>query len=287
MLTFDWSVIRSATSIAFTDIVDIVIASILIYGVLRLLRASANRMPLLGAVIMVGVYFMACAFELFLTEMLFRTAVLALFVVFAIAFQEDIRRAVLRWRYWRPFQSLDQFRAQRDDVDPLIEVAFQSAQQRIGALIVLQGRETLDGCLNGGIELSAPVNAILLHSIFDPHSPGHDGAIVIRHGRIVRMCAHLPLSQNLREVISRGTRHSAGLGLTELTDALVLIVSEESGIVSIADDGKLVEISSAAELKFRLERFLAEKELVASRSKLGKSLVRHPGLKAASLATAA
>ena len=87
-------------------------------------------------------------------------------------------------------------------------------------------------------------------------------------------------------MISRGTRHSAGLGLTELTDALVLIVSEESGIVSIADDGKLVEISSAAELKFRLERS-AEKELVASRSKLGKSLVRHPGLKAASLATAA
>lgn len=232
------------------------VASVLIYGVLRLLRTPANRTPLVGAGLMVGLYFLARAFGLFLTEMLLRTAGVALVVVFAIAFQEDIRRAVLRWRHWRPYQALSRSRHPSDDVDPLVDLAFQCAEERIGLLIVLQGRETLDHCVNGGVELLAPIKTILMQSIFDPHSPGHDGAMLIRDGRIVRICTQLPLSENLEEAKLRGTRHSAGLGLSERTDALVLIVSEERGVVSIAHDGRLVEISSAADLKVRLVRSL-------------------------------
>ena len=287
LTTFDWSNLRSAMAIDATEIVDIAVASVLIYGVLRLLRTTANRMPLLGAVIMVGTYFMARAFGLFLTEMLLRTAGLALIVVFAIAFQEDIRRVVLRWRHWRPYRALNRSRLPSDDVDPLVDLAFQSAEQRVGLLIVLQGRETLDHSVTGGIELLAPIKTILLQSIFDPHSPGHDGAIVIRDGRIVRMCAQLPLSENLEEARWRGTRHSAGLGLSERTDALVLIVSEERGVVSIAHDGRLVEISSAADLKLRLGAFLAETCPVTHRPSWAKRLLRHSGLKVASVAIAA
>lgn len=287
LTTFDWSNLRSAIAIDATEIVDIVVASVLIYGVLRLLRTPANRMPLLGAGIMVAVYFMARVFGLFLTEMLLRTAGLALVVVFAIAFQEDIRRAVLRWRHWRPFQGLNRSRLPSDDLDPLVDFAFQSAEERVGLLIVLQGREPLDHCLNGGVELRAPIKTVLMQSIFDPHSPGHDGAMVIRDGRIVRICAQLPLSENLEEARMRGTRHSAGLGLSERTDALVLIVSEERGLVSIALDGRLFEISSAADLKLRLGAFLAETCPVAHQPGLAKRLLRHSGLKVAAVAIAA
>lgn len=286
MNSADWSILRTVTAIDLTDLVDIAIASVLIYGVLRLLRTPSNRMPLLAAVIVLGVYFMARAVGLFLTEMILRSAAMALFVVFAVAFQEDIRRAVLRWRHWHPYRTLGQTHFRSQDVDPLVDFAYESAEQRIGALIVLQGHEMLDSHLNGGILLFAPIKTILIQSIFDPHSPGHDGAIVIRDGRIVRMCAHLPLSQNLGELKSRGTRHSAGLGLTELTDALVLIVSEERGTVSIASDGQLIEISSPADLKLRMERFLEETS-PTTKPKLWKRLFRHSGLKLASVATAA
>lgn len=287
LTSFDWPTLRSAVSIDVTEIVDIVVASVLIYGVLRLLRTTVNRMPLVVAVVMVGIYFTARAFGLFLTEMLLRTASLALFVLFAIAFQEDIRRAVLRWRHRRPSRTSVRSDRTTEDVDALVELALQSAEKRIGMLVVLQGREKLDHCVNGGIELLAPIKAILMQSIFDPHSPGHDGAIVIRDGRIVRMCVQLPLSENLDEAKLRGTRHSAGLGLSELTDAMVLIVSEERGEVSIARDGGLIEIASAAELKQRLEGFLAEMCPATHRPRLAKLLFRHSGLKLASLAIAA
>ncbi|SIO65570.1 TIGR00159 family protein [Singulisphaera sp. GP187] len=287
MTTFDWSILRSALVTDATEVVDILVASVLIYGVLRLLRTPANRMPLLGAVILVGIYFVARVFGLFLTEMLLRTAGLALFVVFAIAFQEDIRRAILRWRHWRPFQALNRSRHPSDDVEPLVDLAFQSAEQRIGVLIVLQGHETLEHCVNGGIELLAPIKTSLMQSIFDPHSPGHDGAIVIRDGQIVRICAQLPLSENIDDGKWRGTRHSAGLGLSERTDALILIVSEERGIVSLAQNGRLVEIASAADLTLRLGSFLAEHCPATHRPRLAKRLFQHSGLKVASLAIAA
>lgn len=287
MTTFDWSVLRSIVAIESTEIVDIAVASVLIYGVLRLLRTTANRMPLLGAGLMVGTYFIARVFGLFLTEMLLRTAGLVLFVVFAIAFQEDIRRAVLRWRHWRPYRTPNRSRLASDDVDPLVDFAFQCAEQRIGLLIVLQGRESLDHSVMGGIELLAPIKTILMQSIFDPHSPGHDGAVVIRDGRIVRICAQLPLSENFEEAKLYGTRHSAGLGLSERTDALILIVSEERGIVSIAHDGHLVEIASAADLKLRLGSFLAVTGPATHRPRLAKRLLRHSGLKVASVAIAA
>lgn len=287
MSTFDWSILRSAIAIDLTEIVDITVASVLIYGTLRLLQATANRLPLLGAVIMVATYFLARVFGLFLTEMLLRSAALALFVVFAIAFQEDIRRTVLRWRHRRPYRIWKRTRISSDDVVPLVEFAFQCAAQRMGVLIVLQGRESLDQSVVGGIELLAPIKSVLMQSIFDTHSPGHDGAMLIRDGRIVRICAQLPLSENLEETKLHGTRHSAGIGLSERTDALVLIVSEERGEVSLAHDGQLLEITSAAELKDRLGAFHAEICPVHRRPSFTKRLFRHSALKLASVAIAA
>jgi len=283
----DGSILQALASldIDVEDLTDIALASVLIYGALRLLRMPSNRLPLLGATTMLGVYFLARGLGLFLTEMLLRAATLPLIVVFAVAFQEDIRRAIVRWRHWQPRRGSEQAIRLRVMIDAIAETVAYCSAHRFGALIVLQGHEPIDSHLSGGIPLVAPMQSVLLQSIFDPRSPGHDGAVVIQDGRIVRLCAQLPLSRNHGALNARGTRHSAGLGLAEQADALVLIVSEERGVVSIAHEGRLVELGTPAELELQLERFL-DATCSKVKSRLGRSLFRHAGLKLTAVAAA-
>ncbi len=282
-LPTDW--FRGGVRIGLEDVVDILIASVLIYCVVRLAQVTRHRAPLTGGAFLLLLYFAARFFGLFLTEMLLRGAAFVLVVVFAIAFHEDIRRTVARFRGWR-WSSFRGHQRSGDELDPVVEFAFESAAARIGALIVLRGRDPLDGLLQGGIELNAPVHPVLLQSVFDPHTPGHDGAIVIAEGRIQQMCVHLPLSGDHRELGSRGTRHSAGLGLSERSDALVIIVSEERGAVSVATRGKLAAMSSPVELKEALERFTERKFPAAPAGRHHRRVFQRSGWKAASLAIA-
>ena len=131
------------------------------------------------------------------------------------------------------------------------------ATSKTGALIVLRGKEPLERHLDSGIALGGKVSKPLLYSIFDAHTPGHDGAVIIDDGRIEQFAAHLPISKNTKRIAGRGTRHSAALGLSERSDALTMVVSEERGVVSVAESGKLREMATAAELKRRLEEFLS------------------------------
>jgi hypothetical protein len=112
----------------------------------------------------------------------------------------------------------------------------------------------------GGIPLDGKVSEPLLRSIFDPHSPGHDGAVIIEHDRVTRFAAHLPLSKDLRQLVGLGTRHSAALGIAELTDALAIVVSEQRGTISAARDGRLHRLENPQELVALLERFLQKEE---------------------------
>ncbi|BBO32294.1 diadenylate cyclase [Lacipirellula parvula] len=286
MLGFALSIEKSIESFGAMDAVDIAIASVLVYAVLYLLWTTHNRTLLLAAAGLVGVYLAASAFELYLTELALRSAALGLLVLFGIAFQEDIRRAILlRWR-WRGSGRAENWLTS-GPIDELIDFIAKSAEQRVGVLVVIQGRDALDSVLKGGINLSAPVNVMLLQSIFDPRTPGHDGAVIVQDGRIVRMSAHLPLSNNLRELRSRGTRHSAGLGLSEIADALVVIVSEERGAICVAYGGALHPVTTPIELKQRIDAFLKEKYPAPNRPRFAGPLVGRLGLKVAAVAIAA
>jgi uncharacterized protein (TIGR00159 family) len=174
-----------------------------------------------------------------------------------VVFQEDLRRMLERISAVRSVRFNQASRVDTDVADDLVEAVFNMAASKTGALIVLKGKEPLARHLDSGVALGGEVSKSLLYSIFDARTPGHDGAVVIDNDRIELFAAHLPISKNTQEISERGTRHSAALGLSERSDALTVVVSEERGVVSLAESGKLKEIATAADLKRRLEDFLS------------------------------
>jgi len=169
-----------------------------------------------------------------------------------VVFQSEIRQVLdrmspIRFFLGRP-EALD-----RMVVEEVAKAAFDLAQRRIGALIVFRKQDALEDYLKGGIPLDGRVSLEVLSSIFLPQSPTHDGAVVIQGVRIISMGCYLPLSDNSALPQKYGTRHRAGIGITERCDAIALIVSEERGEVSLAVEGRIEKIENADELKSRLE----------------------------------
>jgi uncharacterized protein (TIGR00159 family) len=242
-----------------TDAVDIAIISVLFYSLLVWFKETASRQVVIGVTVLLVVYFLARAFDLYLTSLLFQAGFAVLVIMLIVVFQEDLRRALERMASWGPLTNQRSHAVQATDIDTLVESAFALASNKTGALIVIKGREALERHVQGGIALAGNVSKPLLLSIFDAHSPGHDGAVVIDQGHVVNFGAHLPLSKNRKEITYRGTRHSAALGLSESSDAFVIVVSEERGVVSLAERGILKELASPAVLKRQLEWFFQDR----------------------------
>ena len=218
------------------------------------LRRTRARWALLGILILGAGYLLARQLDLTLTTWILQGSIVVFVIALVVVFQEDLRRlgeliAVrgLRRRA-RPPTS--------EATDTLIRSIAQLAANRTGALIVLPGREPLDRHIAGGIRLDAELSEPLLLSIFDDHSPGHDGAVILSGNRLTVFGVHLPLSTNHDRVARGGTRHSAALGLAERTDALCLAVSEERGTISIASDGTLRSLYRPEELGIEVRRFI-------------------------------
>jgi len=257
-----------------TDAVDIAIIAALFYSMLVWFKETASRRVVIGVTVLLIVYFLARAFDLYLTSLLFQAGFAVLVIMLIVVFQEDIRRALERVASWGPLTSQLSAAAQTTDIDTLVEVAFDLAASKTGALMVVKGRDALERHVQGGIPLAGTTSKQLLLSIFDAHSPGHDGAVIMDQGRVARFGAHLPLSKNRKEITFRGTRHSAALGLSECSDALVIVVSEERGVVSVAERGMLKEVSSPAVLKRQLEWFFQDR-FPQSTEPMWKRLLAH------------
>ena len=242
-----------------TDAIDIGMISVILYSGLIWFKETASRRVVVGIMALVIVYFLARAFDLYLTAMLFQAGFAVLVIMLIVVFQEDLRRGFERIATWGTIRGQRHTTVQTTDIETLVEVAFTLAANKVGALIVLKGREALERHVSNGVPLSGQPSKSLLLSIFDPHSPGHDGAIMLEQGRVVAFGTHLPLSKNREEIAFRGTRHSAALGLSECSDALIIVVSEERGKVSTAERGILQDVQSAVVLNRRLERFFADR----------------------------
>lgn len=237
------------------DALDILLISVVLYSVLVWFKQAASRRIVIGVTLVGLVYLVARGLDMYLTLLLFHAGFAVLLVVLVVIFQEDLRRA---FEYVSQWGSVGRFRrptSEARDVDTLVETVFTLATDKVGAIIALRGRDSLDRHVHGGVPLNGSVSQALLLSLFDPHSAGHDGAVIIEDGRVERFGVHLPISKNLREIRDRGTRHGAALGLAECSDALVVVVSEERGVVSIAENGRIREMPTPSELKERLERF--------------------------------
>jgi uncharacterized protein (TIGR00159 family) len=268
------------------DIVDVIVVSMFAYAVISWVRRARSRFVLLGFATLVALYFVARLLDMYLTLVLFQAGITVALLALVVIFQEEIRRAFER------IATSGLLRAGRsssenppDLLDLLVEAASSLARARIGALIVLRGREPLERHTSGGISLDGELSEALLYSIFDPSSAGHDGAVIIEHGRVSRFAVHLPLSTRVKDGLHFGTRHTAALGLTERSDAFVIVVSEERGVLSAARTGLLDE-TSASELKRRLCEFMAEIQPVRRASPWQRLFARDLGIKALSVGLA-
>ncbi len=176
-------------------------------------------------------------------------------VLVIIVFQNDIRRALTQVGSRPLFSPRDRIR-QGQAVEELVKAVTYLASRRVGALIVLQHEVGLNEYIEVGTRLDAQVSRELITSIFLPGSPIHDGALIIQNGRITAAGCFLPLTTNPNVSKTLGTRHRAAIGLTEETDALALVVSEEDGTISLVREGKITRDVDAATLRTTLNRLL-------------------------------
>lgn len=242
-------------NIRIVDVLDILIVSGFLFIFINWLRRSASRRLVVAISVFAVIYLLARFFQLYLTEILIQTLIVVILIAAIIVFQSDIRRMIdLAW-FWTNFRRKPRLSTYASSVDILTESIGKMAEKRTGALITIRGKEPCERHLNGGIPLEGRISSPLLYSIFNTSSPGHDGAIVIEGNKIARFGAHLPLSINIEALGEGSTRHAAGLGLSEHCDALTIIVSEERGTISIAENGQLKILKSTVELKHRLEEF--------------------------------
>lgn len=269
------------------DLLDILVISALLYLVLSWFRRRGSRTILVGLGSVAGVYLLTRVLNMYLTSMLFHAGFAAALVALVIIFQPEIRRSFNLLAGRKLFGRKRFVAVHLPTIDTIVSTASEFAQNKTGALIVLQGREALDRHVQGGVEVNGDVSYPLLCSIFDHHSPGHDGAVLVDHSKVTRLGALLPLSDNLQEVGSHGTRHTAALGLSEQCDALAIIVSEEHGTISIAQGGKLTPVDSSATLKQRIEGFYHSTFPEPSSRTKSSWLRENAGLKATSLGLAA
>jgi diadenylate cyclase len=241
--------------IRFADILDIAVISILLYFGLIWLRQRASRSLVAGIGCIILLYICAQRLDMYLTSWLFRAGFTVLILTLVIVFQTDIRRAIERFVVWSAFRKERTSVASSQTTGVLIEAVRKLAENKIGALIVIKGKESLDRHIRGGVSLNGRISFPLLYGLFDKESPTHDGAVIIEGERIDRFAVYLPLSQYVKEGSEAGTRHAAGIGISEVSDALVIIVSEERGTISVSEQGKLEVLGSAAMLTDRINRF--------------------------------
>lgn len=220
------------------DVVEVIVVAYALYRVMRLFRGTRTLQIVSGLGILLAVYavswFLKFGMISYLLGFVFQYGVIALLVVFA----PELRAALAHLgqaRFARMFQEMEQ----REVADEICEAVERLSRSGIGAIIAIEHEVPLDSYAESGSPMEAKVSADLLTTIFTPYSPLHDGAVLIRGDTIIAAGCILPLSQRAMSDRTLGTRHRAALGLTDETDAVVLVVSEERSTVSIAERGRL------------------------------------------------
>jgi uncharacterized protein (TIGR00159 family) len=253
----DWlSQLLSRPEITRKDLLDIALVALVVYELLLLIRGTRAVQMALGGGFLIGLYFVSRWLGLETVNWVIRN--LAAYVVFAIIvlFQSDIRRALAHFGR-APFFRYFERRASADEtIEELVVTATTLAARRVGVIIIIERQIGLRNYIEGGIPLDALVTYDLLASIFQPGSPLHDGAAIVQADRVAAAACFLPLSVNPRVSRELGTRHRAALGVTEESDAVGIVVSEETGIVSLAVGGTLERGLSADALRSRLRELL-------------------------------
>ena len=240
--SFDWI---SLPKFAVTDVVEILLIAFLIYHLINWIKRTRAWYLVKGLVTLLIVWIAANIFEFTAILWIFRNAISVGIIAIFIIFQPELRKALeqLGQNRFVGFFGTNKSTVERfsdDTREEIIAAVNSMASVKTGALIVIEEKVSLDEYVNTGIALDSIVTSALLINIFEHNTPLHDGAVIVRGNRAVAATCILPVSENMRLSKELGTRHRAGVGVSEVSDCLTIIVSEETGKVALAQRGQLI-----------------------------------------------
>ena len=242
ILTTIQQAIGQIGTIRIIDIIDIAIVTVLFYFIINLIRRTQTTKVFTGVLMILAALWLSGEIQLNTLNYLLRNAVQIGLLALVVLFQPEIRRFLERLGTGSPFIRIfgsNQVRSAETAITQTVLACTDMSASRTGALIIFERDNKLEDQIRTGTILDADTTAELLKNIFYPKAPLHDGAVIIRNGRIEAAGCMLPLSSNPNLSRDLGMRHRAGIGISEATDALVVIVSEETGAISVAEQGML------------------------------------------------
>ena len=247
--------VNFGSSVYLTDLLDLVIIAVFAYIAILFLRQTRSLTAFIGISVLGIIYILARTFHLYITALILQSFFSIFVIILVIVFQDELKRSfeLIATTGTRRMnnKALISFSS---TIFSIVQATSNLMRKKHGALIIVPGQELIERHTRGGNILDGIVTSPLLESIFDPASPGHDGAVIINKDRISKFGIHLPLSQNLKQIKERGTRHSAAIGISERSDVLAIIVSEERGEISIAKHGKMKVLKDTQELEKHLNQ---------------------------------
>src|ERR1700730_2609260 len=244
--------------IGWWDLADIVVVSILIYEVLKLIRGTRAVQMAIGGGVLVALFYGSRWGHLETVNWLIRN--MFGYIVFAVIvlFQSDIRRALAHLGRAPFFRYFAKPEAAEESIEEIVVAANMLSTQHIGAIVAIERQIGLRNYIEGGIPLDGVLTYDLLLSIFQPSSPLHDGAVIVQEDRVAAAACFLPLTVNPKLGKELGSRHRAAIGLTEENDAIALVVSEETGSISVVSDGQIERGLDAETLRSRLRSMVLQ-----------------------------
>jgi diadenylate cyclase len=255
----NWIAAFRRPPLGWWDVLDILIVSILIYELLKLIRGTRAMQMAVGGGALVALFYASRWSQLETVNWLIRN--LAGYLVFAaiVLFQADIRRALAHFGRAPFFRYFTKAESAEETVEEIVVAANMLSSQRVGAIIAVERQIGLRNYIEGGIPLDAVLTYDLLLSIFQLSSPLHDGAVIVQEDRVAAAACFLPLTVNPKLSKELGSRHRAAIGLTEENDAIAIVVSEETGSISIISDGQIERGLTEETLRARLRLLVLQR----------------------------
>lgn len=253
-------------NIRFLDILDISIVAFIIYRIILLIKGTRAVQMLLGLAVILVVYVASRVGDLHTLNWFLSNFLSSIILVIVVIFQNDIRRALMHVGR-NPFLGGVSLHEESEAIDELVKACVALGNRKIGALIAIERETGINDLLESGTAIDSRVSCELVRSIFMPSSPLHDGALVLQQGRLTMAGCFLPLSLDAGLTKDLGTRHRAAIGLTELADAVAIVVSEETGKISVAVNGGMTRNLDAISLKKVLGRLMEPRKVKLKRAK--------------------
>jgi diadenylate cyclase len=244
--------------LSWWDVLDIAIVSVLIYEALKLIRGTRAMQMAIGSLLVAILFYGSRLFPLQTVNWLIRNLLAYVVIAAIVLFQSDIRRALSQlgrapfFRHWRAEQSAE-------SIEEVITAAGLLAKARVGAIIVFEREIGLRNYVESGIPIDATLSYDLLTTIFQPSTPLHDGAVIVQEARIAAAACFLPLTVSPKLDRDLGTRHRAAIGLTEESDAVAIVISEERGEISLSLQGRIERRLTPDDLRARLQVLILQR----------------------------